>query len=128
MKGMWREPFGLKGFAFGDMAISLSINWQSGVPSGFGITGKMDIGNTKMMFALAVDATSGFLISGSISRLTLADIVLLAVCLLSPPTFSRGFFADTHFFFSLAQKKAGASISTSAVRQIPRIELHDFRR
>ena len=79
MKGMWREPFGLKGFAFGDMAISLSINWQSGVPSGFGITGKMDIGNTKMMFALAVDATSGFLISGSISRLTLGDLVLTAV-------------------------------------------------
>ena len=124
MKGMWREPFGLKGFAFGDMAISLSINWQSGVPSGFGITGKMDIGNTKMMFALAVDASSGFLISGSISRLTLGDLVLTAVrgdsCI-----FSHGARSSP---FAQMQKKLGAPIPTSAVRRVPRVELHDFRR
>ena len=102
MKGIWRNPLGLKGFAFGDLAISFSLNWQSGVPSGFGITGKMEIGTTKMHFALAVDASSGFLISGSMSRLTLKDIVLLAT-------------------------KVGAPLSPAAISKIPTIELHDFR-
>lgn len=79
MKGMWRNPFGLRNFAIGDMAISLSLNWKSGIPTGFGITGKMEIGTRKMSFALAVDATAGVLLSGSISKLALRDILIVGV-------------------------------------------------
>lgn len=57
-KGMWKNPFGIKGFSIGDLGLGLGFNPETfpedPMPSEFELAGKMKISDKTITFALRV--------------------------------------------------------------------------
>lgn len=83
MKGDWRNPMGIKGFAISDVAVEAGIDYAvfsaTGLPTKFGLTGAVQVGDIKARVGTLVTANLQDLIMyGSINRLFLSDLASLA--------------------------------------------------
>lgn len=85
MDGMWKNPFGINGFAVGNLDLGLDINPEvfatTGLPSGFQMAGEIDLSeDKKIIVALSIDLVNWLNIAllGKLEgSLSLADIVTL---------------------------------------------------
>lgn len=80
MEGEWRNPLGIKGFAIGNVAVEVGIDFPvftaTGLPSTFGITGEVDVGGVQMMMAAKISANlSECIMMGKLNKLGLHNIL-----------------------------------------------------
>ena len=82
MAGMWEKPLDIPipNLAIGDLALELGIDYKAfaatRLPTVFGITGALDIGKAKARVGLKITTNvQELIIHGSLSRLSLADII-----------------------------------------------------
>ena len=79
MEGFWDNPAGLKGLRIGDLALGIGFSYVEGIPSEFGLTGKLHIGTKRAELAInvAVDPRN-IIFAGRMPDLSIHDIIDLA--------------------------------------------------
>jgi hypothetical protein len=82
MLGTWQNPFGIHGFAIGNLATQIGFNYAqlsaTGLPSKLGLAGEMALGDRKMAMAAQFDSTlKDMALFGSLNELTLVDLIKL---------------------------------------------------
>jgi cell division septum initiation protein DivIVA len=91
LKGMWKNPFGLRGLSIGDLAVQIGIDYAllvaSGLPENVGLAGSLQLGKAKMSLAgkVAVKNADESMLVGSLAHLELADLVATLGQMLNAP-------------------------------------------
>lgn len=78
LQGYWYDPFGFKGFSIGDLALEVVLPYViPPIPTSVGLAGTMQLGPSKAQVAAKFGA-QGFLLLGSLNRLSLNDLIGIA--------------------------------------------------
>ncbi len=83
VKGMWKNPLGIKGLEIGNVALQGTVAYTGGMPTGIGVTGEMVLGKgtrpKKIKLAGKIDVKpQKVAILGKINALSLGDLMYLA--------------------------------------------------
>ncbi len=80
MVGMWKNPFGIKGFSFGNIGMQLGINYAqfaaTRLPSKLGLIGSMSVAGKELTLGAQVDTSfKDMALLGKLNELSIYDIV-----------------------------------------------------
>jgi hypothetical protein len=80
MEGTWDKPLGIKNFSLSNLALEMAIKVAppTPLPSGFGITGIMQLGKHEVGMATKLSADGEIILRGSLNELSLTDLLSVA--------------------------------------------------